>query len=135
MSVNNIGQGIVVAGTMLVDKLNEISADNVEANASEDFRNLYSYLMAQIGDSVAETYYESGLEAYNEKDFPLAISNLQKAYLYDSTSDAALYYLGLAYYESGDNTNATATFQDLINLFPDSTLADKARQKLEELAE
>lgn len=116
-------------------KLNEISAEYVEANASEDFRNLYSYLMAQIGDSVAETYYESGLEAYNEKDFPLAISNLQKAYLYDSTSDAALYYLGLAYYESGDNTNATATFQDLINLFPDSTLADKARQKLEELAE
>lgn len=115
--------------------LNNISDEYLSESASPEFLALYSHLMAQIGDSVASTYYESGIEAYNERDYALAISNLQKAYLYNAQSDEALYYLGLAYYESGDVINATSAFQDLMNFFPNSTLVENARRKLEEIAD
>lgn len=115
--------------------LNNISEDYIMRKASPEFLELQEYLIGQIGDSVATTYYESGIQAYNEKDYALAISNLQKAYLYDSNSEEALYYLGLAYYESGDVASATTSFQDLINVFPGSVLEEKARQKLSEISE
>ncbi|HPF28738.1 MAG TPA: tetratricopeptide repeat protein [Lachnospiraceae bacterium] len=96
---------------------------------------LYGYLTMQIGNSVSETYYESGLEAYNQMDYETAIEHLQKAYQYDPTNDEALYYLGVSYYDSGDINNAKEAFNELINVFPESALINKARQKIEEIGD
>ena len=85
------------------------------------------------GGSVSESYYESGLEAYNRMDYVSAIYDLGKAYLYDDTNEDALYYLALSYYDSGDLDNARLRFEELIAVFPEGILAEKARQKLEEI--
>lgn len=115
--------------------LNNISNDYILNLASPEFLELYNYLMEKIGDSVADSYYESGIEAYEQGEYALAISNLEKAYQYDSGNDQTLYYLGLSYYAAGDVMNATTSFQNLISMFPDSVLVDKARQKLEEISD
>ncbi len=112
-----------------------ISEDYLNQSASPEFMELYGYLTMQIGNSVSETYYESGLEAYNQMDYETAIEHLQKAYQYDPTNDEALYYLGVSYYDSGDINNAKEAFNELINVFPESALINKARQKIEEIGD
>jgi tetratricopeptide (TPR) repeat protein len=84
---------------------------------------------------VSGSYYDSGLEAYNSMDYENAIKDLTKACQYDANNDEALYYLALAYYDSEDMTNASAKFSELLEKFPYSEEADKARQHLEEISE
>ncbi|MDE6713750.1 MAG: tetratricopeptide repeat protein [Lachnospiraceae bacterium] len=115
--------------------LGSISQTYVEQEASQEFLDLYNYLRQSIGDSVSESYYNSGLEAYNRMDYPTAITHLGRAYQYDRNNDDALYYLGLAYMDSGDVEHAEESFHQLIESFPDSTLVTKAQQKLAEIAE
>lgn len=115
--------------------LGAVSQSYVEQEASREFLDLYNYLRQSIGDSVSQSYYNSGLEAYNQMDYTTAITHLGRAYQYDRNNDDALYYLGLAYMDSGDAERAAESFQQLIETFPNSTLVTKARQKLDEIAE
>lgn len=117
------------------EHLGTISQAYVEQEASQEFLNLYNYLRQSIGDSVSESYYDSGLAAYNQMDYTTAIAHLTRAYQYDQNNDDALYYLGLACMDSGDVEHATEAFNQLIESFPDSTLVTKAQQKLSEIAE
>ncbi len=121
---------------MIVEEhLGKISQSYVEQEASQEFLDLYNYLRLSIGDSVSESYYDSGLAAYNQMDFTTAITHLTRAFQYDQNNDDALYYLGLAYMDSGDVEHAAETFNQLIESFPDSTLVTKAQQKLAEIEE
>ena len=115
--------------------LSAIGQDYIDNHASTEFIELYSLLQEKIGGSVSQSYYDSGLAAYNQMNYDTAIDNLKKAYNYDATSDDALYYLGLAYYDSGNIAEAKNRFDELINTFPTSELVDKARQKLEEIGD
>lgn len=121
--------------TDIEEALNLIGSDYIDNSASYEYRELYEYLLAQIGDSVADTYYEAGLEEYGQMDYASAIRDLGKAYLYNPGSDDALYYLALSYYESGDVNNAEQRLNELIAAFPTSPLYDKAKQRLEEIGE
>ena len=118
--------------TSVEEYLDLIGADYVEG-ASYEFNELYSYLLAQIGPSVAATYYDAGIAAYNQMDYATAIKNLDKAFLYNPANDDALYYLALSYYESGDVNTAVEKFNELIAAFPTSAVSDKARTKIEEI--
>ncbi|MCR5249331.1 MAG: tetratricopeptide repeat protein [Lachnospiraceae bacterium] len=121
---------------MLVEQyLSLIPEEYVANNASAEYLELFDFLQGAIGGSVAGSYYESGKEAYRQKDFAVAIADFEKAYHYDQTNDDALYYLGLSYYESGDSDHAAERFRELLNVFPESELAEKARQRLEEIGE
>lgn len=115
--------------------LGAVSQTYVEQEASPEFLDLYNYLRSSIGDSVSQSYYSSGLEAYNQMDYTTAITHLGRAYQYDRSNDNALYYLGLAYMDSGDVEHAAESFHQLIEEFPSSTLVTKAQQKLAEIAE
>ena len=42
-----------------------------------------------------------------------------------------LYYLGVAYARNGDTDNANTQFKRVIELFPDSDLADQAQEALD----
>lgn len=121
---------------MTIEKyLDFIGMDYIEQSATEEYIDLYNYLKGKIGNSVAETYYSSGISAYNEANYMQAIADLQKAYEYDGNSDIALYYLGLAYLDSGDVANARERFSQLTNIFPESEFARKASQRLEEISD
>ena len=117
------------------DYLALIPNEYLENGASGEFLDLYHYLKGGIGNTVSGSYYDSGLEAYNSMDYENAIKDLTKACQYDANNDEALYYLALAYYDSEDMANASAKFSELLEKFPDSEEADKARQHLEEISE
>ena len=114
--------------------LDLIGQDYVDQSASFEFKELYDYLMAAVGGNVAESYYESGLAAYNQLDYAKAVKDLSKAVKYNPNSDSALYYLGIAYYESGDIAQATDRLNELLTAFPSSEFCEKARQRLEEMS-
>jgi len=114
--------------------LDLIGQDYVEQSASFEFKELYNFLMEAIGGSVADSYYESGLAAYNQLDYVKAVKDLSKAVRYNPNSDSALYYLGIAYYESGDIAQATDKLNELLTAFPSSEFCEKARQRLEEMS-
>ncbi len=115
--------------------LSLIPRDYVENNASQEFLDLYHFLQGAIGQTVAKSYYDSGLEAYRQQDYAVAIAALEKACEYDSSNADALYYLGVALLDSGDVNMASEKFHQLINEYPESALVDKARQRLEEIGE
>jgi len=115
--------------------LGMISQDYIDNNASPEFLNLYNYLKNGIGTSASESFYDDGIEAYNTMDYDTAIDKLSKAYQYDPDNDDALYYLGLAYLDSGDVTNAAAKFNQLLDTFPNSAEAEKAKKHLNEINE
>ncbi len=101
---------------------------------SEPFRKLYQALLATIGPELAEGYYTEGYTAYRNEDYPTAIESLLKAVQYDVSNDEALFDLGNAYRKSGDTQNAIATYDKVIELFPDTEKARKAQRYRDDLA-
>ena len=115
------------------ESLNLIGNDYLESSASYEYKTLYEYLLSQIGTSVSESYYEAGLNAFNQMDYASAINDLSKTYMYNPENSEALYYLALAYYESGDTTKASENLNTLIEKFPSGDMYEKAKLKLEEI--
>lgn len=100
---------------------------------SSEFTTLYNSLMTLVGASLATQYYDTGYEAYKSEDYETAITNLARAYSYDNTNVNALYYLGNAYYDSGDTDTAMQIFDQVITEFPDTQSAEGAEVKLAEI--
>ena len=79
-----------------------LDLDAISGDVSPEFKSLYDYLMTKVGPKLADSYYNTGYDAFKKEDYELAITNLSKAYQYDNTNVNTLYYLGNAYYSSGD---------------------------------
>lgn len=105
---------------------------NIE-EASESFRRLYQTLLTTIGPEVAQTYYTEAYEYYRQEDFAPAIEGFERAVYYDATLEDALYYLGQAYRRNGDNANAIAAYNKLIESFPDGSRAKSAQEYVNKL--
>ena len=122
--------------TVVADYLEEIAPDENEdaADNSESFENLYNTLLALIGPSVAQAYYDDGYEAFRQENYEDAIPNLEKAFKYDATNGDALYNLANSYYRSGDEEKAGEAYRQVIELFPGTEKARRSEQFLEEMA-
>ncbi|MBO5209047.1 MAG: tetratricopeptide repeat protein [Lachnospiraceae bacterium] len=121
--------------TTVADYLEEIDLDiqSEEVEKSEAFEGLYNTLLALVGPSVAESYYNDGYEAYRQENYEDAIPNLEKAFQYDPTNGEALYNLANAYYRSGKEEEAKAAYQQIIELFPGTEKASKSETFLAEM--
>lgn len=102
-------------------------------SCGEAFEQVYAFLMSQIGGTVGNSYYDTGMEAYQNESYPAAIENLTRAFSYDNTNGDALFNLGNAYRKSGENENAIATYKQVIELFPNTEKADRSQSYLNEL--
>ena len=71
--------------------------------------------------------------AYQNETYEEAIDNLTKAYSYDNTNGDALFNLGNAYRKSGDVIRAIDTYQKVIESFPDTEMATRSQQFINEL--
>ena len=100
---------------------------------SPEFTSLYDFLMTKVGPQLANSYYNTGYDAYKAEDYELAITNLSKAYQYDNTNVNTLYYLGNAYYSNGDTDKAKEVYDAVITNFPDTQSAQAAETKLAEI--
>lgn len=110
-------------------------AMNVDlTKTSEAFQLLYNTLLQQIGPELSQTYFASGNSAYKDNNFKQAIEELTKAVSYDATNGDALFTLGNAYRRNEQKTEAIATYQKVIELFPDTEKARRAQNYINDLS-
>ena len=107
---------------------------NIE-DTSDAFQSLYHTLLAIIGPDLSVEYYDAGYTAYRSEDYAGAIENFARAFYWDETNSDALLELGNAYRKSEDVENAIATYDKVIELFPDTEKARKAQQYRDSLAD
>lgn len=115
--------------------LESIAGSVTVAETSEAFQKLYNTLLAAIGPELSKTYYTAGYEAYRSEDYGPAIENLSRAVYYDGANAEAWFNLANAYRESGDIENAVATYDKVIELFPDTDRARRSQRYKDELTE
>ncbi len=121
--------------TVVADYLEEIVQDDTEGGDgnSESFEDLYNTLLALVGPSVAQAYYDDGYEAYRQENYADAILNLEKAFKYDAANGDALYNLANSYYRTGEEEKAKDAYRQGIELFPNTEKASKSEAFLEEM--
>ena len=121
--------------TVVADYLEEIVQDDTEGRDgnSESFEDLYNTLLALVGPSVAQAYYDDGYEAYRQENYADAILNLEKAFKYDAANGDALYNLANSYYRTGEEEKAKDAYLQVIELFPNTEKASKSEAFLEEM--
>lgn len=119
----------------IAQQLEQIDPAEAEKIESESFQKLYRMLLAQVGPSIANAYYESGMDAYQKEMYESAVGDLKKAAEYDPENGDILYNLGNAYRQNGDRTEAIATYEQVIARFEGTEKARRAQAYLEELNE
>ncbi|MBR4734073.1 MAG: tetratricopeptide repeat protein [Lachnospiraceae bacterium] len=102
---------------------------------SEEFQSLYNSLLALIGPELAQTYRDSGYVSFRNKDYGSAIESYSKAVYYDPNNADALLELGDAYRMNEDSVNAVTIYNRVIELFPESDTARRAKQWLHDYSE
>ncbi len=107
--------------------------ENTLKQSSETFNMVYAFLLNAIGTSVGQSYYDTGMAAYQSDNFEDAIENLTKAYAYDNTNGDALFNLGNAYRKSEDDENALKIYKEVIELFPDTEKASRSQSYINQL--
>ena len=117
----------------MAEALDKLDLDAISGDVSEEFTSLYSFLMGKVGPSLAANYYSTGYDAYKAEDYETAIANLAKAYQYDNTNVNTLYYLGNAYYSSGNTDKAQEIFDEVVTQFPDTKSTQGAQTQLAEI--
>lgn len=119
--------------TQVAEYLESIRGEVTIEETSEAFQGIYQSLLEAVGPSVAETYYEDGVAAYNQEAYADAIQNLEKAYVYDSGNIDVIYDLANAYYRNGDYENAATYFQIVADNFPGTKRANRSKEYVEEI--
>lgn len=114
------------------DLLVQVDEEYLEGEASEAYKQLYNKLMEEVGPSIAEKYYSEGTLAVNQNDYTKAVENLEKAWHFDKTKSQTLYQLAQAYRMAEDAEKAAEAYKQVVELFPGSESARKARDYLEE---
>ncbi|MCR5846709.1 MAG: tetratricopeptide repeat protein [Lachnospiraceae bacterium] len=113
-----------------LDKVDENGSDKIK---EEEFLEVYNILKTSIGESVADSYYENGYNAFRQEDYVTALENFKKAIEYNSENVDALYYLACTYMANKDYDNAKYYFNMVINISPDSELGNKASNYIAEI--
>lgn len=114
-------------------ELEEISESVNMEETSEGFRTLFGTLKAVIGPELSVKYATEGSEAFRTEDFDAAIDAYTKAFYYDPENADALFYLARSYHRAEKEEEAITAYQSVIELFPDTERARKAKQFLSEL--
>lgn len=114
------------------DLENIIQTINPE-ETSENFRMLYETMRSVIGPELAVTYYNEAAEFFRHEEYPAAIESFERAVYYDETHSDALYFLARAYQANGNQEEAIATYQKVLELFPDYARRGDIRARLREL--
>ena len=96
-------------------------------------QELYDRLAVDIFSAVCDRQYSAGVNDIDVGDYAGAVEALTQVIKMDESygDGKGLYYLGVAYARNGDTENANTQFKRVIELFPDSDLADQAQEALD----
>ena len=128
MYLNKTGDEMAVA-----EALEKITPEYIEASASESFKGLYSAVKEAVGPTVSKKSYPIGFDAFHAEDYETAIRELTKAYEYDPKNGDALYNLGNSYNKRGDTDKAIEIYEQVVELFPNTTKARKSQNYIKEI--
>lgn len=113
--------------------LDTLAANINLSETSEAFQLLYHTLLTKIGPELSKIYFDSGNAAYEDEDFEKAIEDLVRAVNYDEQNGDALFTLGNAYRRSEHKAEAIATYERVIELFPNTERARRAQRYINDL--
>lgn len=121
----------------IAEYLDKIEAEAVLEETSESFQTTYKYLIDAVGPTLAEQYYTDGHTAYRSENYADAITNLERVIHYDVdyADGEALVYLANAYYNTNEEAKAKETYEKIIELFPNTEIARRAQQSIDEMQE
>lgn len=113
----------------------ELISNNVAVEEmSEGFQQLYQAIFESIGPELSKSYYTDGYELYRTEDYQAAVDLLGKSAYYDPSNVDALFYLARTYERMNDRENAILTYDQVIELFPNSERARSAKRYRDALA-
>lgn len=117
----------------MADTLINVSRDALGANAQAR----YDELAADIYPDACEANFDTGTEALNAGDYQGAIDALYKVVHMDEgyNGGQALFNLAQAYEGNGDNENAAAYYQKVMESYGDSEYAGDAQARLDAIGQ
>ncbi|MCR4928758.1 MAG: tetratricopeptide repeat protein [Lachnospiraceae bacterium] len=133
LAVEEYSKGEAADKNVIAQYLDKIDKNGSEKLSETEFVEVYNMLKTSIGESVADTYYENGFNAYRQEDYITALENFKKAVEYNPENVDALYYLACTYLANKDYDNAKYYFNTVINLDPESELGNKAVNYIAEI--
>ncbi|MBO7374833.1 MAG: tetratricopeptide repeat protein [Lachnospiraceae bacterium] len=133
LAVSEYSKGDSMDKNQIAQYLDKIDENSSEKLKEEEFTSVYNMLKGAIGESVANSYYENGYNAFRQEDYVTALENFKKAVEYDKENVNALYYLACTYMANKDNENAKTYFNKVIELAPGTELSTKASNYINEI--
>ena len=133
LAVEEYSKGEAADKNVIAQYLDKIDKNGSDKLSETEFVEVYNMLKTSIGESVADTYYENGFNAYRQEDYITALENFKKAVEYNPENVDALYYLACTYLANKDYDNAKYYFNTVINLAPESELGNKAVNYIAEI--
>ena len=117
----------------LQEALLKIDEEYVETESSKAYRDVYQFILDDVGKDIADALIEEGNLALNQNDYSTSIESYQKAWKLDKENGQILYQLAQAYRLSEDEEKAKETYEQVVELFPDTDYATNAQEYLDEL--
>lgn len=93
---------------------------------TETFMAIYNQIYTPMSTYASNYNYNTGMNQLNSKNYDAAIQSLSNAFLYNPGNANALLNLAVAYNEKGDLDNATKYFNQVIELFPNTSQSSQA---------
>lgn len=97
---------------------------------TETFMNIYNQIHDPMTVYASNYFYNAGMSQLNSRNYDGAIENLTKAVLYNPANANALLNLAVAYNSNGDLDSATKYFNQVVELFPNTSQAVQANNYL-----
>lgn len=115
--------------------LEKINPESITEESSESFTSLYSLLLREVGSDIGAKYYDEGMKKYQNGDFEAAVEALTKAVAYDGDNQDAYFNLGNSYRKLEKTGEAIEVYQKIIELFPSTSIANRAQSYINEMTE
>ncbi len=111
------------------DALADVNTDYLSASAKATYDNIN----ATVNAKYIETAYQEGFQAYNQRNYTDAATNLQKVVDMEETymDGNAIYYLAQAYRNLEENVKAAEYYQKMVTMYPGTERAANSQQYLD----
>jgi len=117
----------------LQEALLKIDEEYVEEESSKAYKDVYQLILDDVGKDIADDLMDEGNLALNQNDYTASIESYLKAWRFDKENGQILYQLAQAYRLSEDEEKAKETYEQVVELFPDTDYATNAQEYLDEL--
>lgn len=97
---------------------------------SKIFTEVYETLSSKLSGQVAKSAFDDGMTAYAAGNYSEAITLFKKSLKANVNDAETTYYLAWAYSNNGDAENAKKYFKKVVDKFPDSEYATRAKNQL-----